>query len=174
MKTFYIYLANPLGFSLELEKPALDNLIGLLEGVQVEGIEVKVIEPFAENEKYLPQITPNESYKEHERKWDEFNDQVYENNKQLMAQSHMMVAILNGADVDSGVASEVAKYSLAGKPVIGYRDDFRLGENIASRGINLEVKGSVKEAIKKSGGQIVGGLDHLVKTATEYVRKIAA
>lgn len=167
---FYIYLANDLGFSLELLKPSLDNLVNLLENIHVEGVEIEVIEPFKQNAQYIPKISMEESYAEHERKWNEANDIIYAHNQRLMNKSSLFVAILNGADADPGVASETAKYSVLNLgPIIGYRDDFRLGENIAARGINIEVRGSVKDAINKTGGSLVSNLTDLEKTVKKYV-----
>jgi len=171
-KTINIYLANPLGFSVHFEKSSLESLVKLLEGIKVEGASVKVLEPFAENAKCNPppMIDKKHSYEEHESSWQEFNDKVYRtNNYDLMQNSQLMVAILNGADVDSGVACEIGKFCKKG-PIIGYRDDFRLGENIASRGINLEITGSIKE----SDGCIVGNLADLEKTVKEYVLKLTS
>jgi nucleoside 2-deoxyribosyltransferase len=46
----------------------------------------------------------------------------------------MVVAVLDGADVDSGVAFEVGYASARGKPVVGVRTDFRQNQE---RGLNI-------------------------------------
>ena len=62
-----------------------------------------------------------------------------------------IVAVLDGSDVDSGVAAEVGYGSALGKPILGYRNDFRLAsENLGTK-VNLQVQYFIEE----TGGKIV-------------------
>jgi len=62
-----------------------------------------------------------------------------------------MVAVLDGPDVDSGTAAEIDYACARGKPIIGYRGDFRLSADNIGSTVNLQVE----YFIAASGGRIV-------------------
>ena len=71
-------------------------------------------------------------------------------NERLLSRADAVFAILDGADVDSGTASEIGYAYAHGKLVVGYRGDFRLtGENVAA-GVNIQVA----HFIWASGGRV--------------------
>ena len=75
----------------------------------------------------------------------------------------MVVAVLDGADVDSGTASEIGFAYALGKQIYGYRSDFRMaGDNEGSL-VNLQVE----YWIENSGGCIVSNLDELRQRLAE-------
>jgi nucleoside 2-deoxyribosyltransferase len=51
---------------------------------------------------------------------------IYEHNKQALQDSDIVVAIIDGADADSGTAWEMGYATALGKPVIALRTDFRM------------------------------------------------
>ena len=60
----------------------------------------------------------------------EVNDIIGSNNEKAIRISNSILAVVDGQEVDSGVASEVGFAYGLGKRIIGYRNDFRLaGEN---------------------------------------------
>src|SRR5688500_17150549 len=60
-------------------------------------------------------------------------------NETSILAADLVVAVLDGTDVDSGTASEIGFAYAQGKPVVGLRTDFRLaGENEATP-VNLQV-----------------------------------
>lgn len=70
----------------------------------------------------------------------------------------MVLAVLDGTDVDSGTAAEIGFAYRCGKPIIGWRSDLRqAGENEAAP-INLQVA----YFIEASGGCIVTTLNEAV------------
>ena len=62
-----------------------------------------------------------------------------------------MLAVLDGTDVDSGTASEIGYAYAKGKPMVGYRGDFRLSSDNEGGVVNLQVQ----YFILTSGGSIV-------------------
>ena len=50
---------------------------------------------------------------------------VYQNDLKALHASDLMVAVLDGAHVDSGVAFEVGFFSALGKPIVGFHSDSR-------------------------------------------------
>ena len=71
---------------------------------------------------YLPQDTGDGNPKR------EKNDlvQIYERNKQALQDADIVIAIIDGADVDSGTAWEVGYATALGIQVIALRTDFRI------------------------------------------------
>jgi nucleoside 2-deoxyribosyltransferase len=65
--------------------------------------------------------------------------------------------------VDSGTASEIGYACAKGKPILGYRGDFRLSADNEGSMVNLQVE----HFIRQSGGDIVTSLaDALAKLET--------
>src|SRR5260370_805232 len=70
-----------------------------------------------------------------------------------------MFAILDGVNVDSGTAAEIGYGFAKGKPILGYRGDFRLGSDNEGSIVNL----TVEYFIRKSGGDVIASLADLEK-----------
>ena len=68
-----------------------------------------------------------------------------------------LVAVLDGADVDSGTAAEVGYAFARRKPIVGYRGDVRLSADNEGAVVNLQVEYFIHE----SGGCIVRSLAEL-------------
>jgi|SRR5215470_6408977 len=83
--------------------------------------------------------------------WQQLNLEIGGNNQAAIDQCDAVFAVLDGTDVDSGTAAEVGYAFAKGKPIVGYRGDFRLsGDNEGSM-VNLQVE----YFIRQSGGEIV-------------------
>jgi nucleoside 2-deoxyribosyltransferase len=65
--------------------------------------------------------------------------------------------VLDGTDVDSGTAAEIGYAFAKGKPILGYRGDFRLAADNEGGVVNLQVE----YFIRASGGDIITKLDGL-------------
>ena len=65
-----------------------------------------------------------------------FAERMYSFSLDAINHSDVVVAILDGADTDSGTCIEIGYAKAKGKLVIGVRTDFRSGED---RGLNLMV-----------------------------------
>lgn len=163
------YLANQFGFH-DLGRKALDEVVI----PEVEGIGIKVLDPFAECVKYLDfqQETSLTIHSERVAFWRKFFELVPEVNMDLMRNSDLMLAVLDGGHAtDDGVAAECGFYCnlplKQGKkrPIIGWRSDIRLGEMMCS-GLNAMIPGFIKE----SGGVTVEGPKTLEKWFEE-IRK---
>jgi nucleoside 2-deoxyribosyltransferase len=134
-----LYLANPLGFS-ELWTVGLNLLIDRLSEA------FDVYEPFTKTDGdtsrmlYECRSDPTSlSY---------LNSIIAKNNFTKIDECDILFAVLDGSDVDSGVAAEMG-YALAkGKCVFGLRTDIRYSSDNIGCKINLQVL----ECILSSGG----------------------
>ncbi len=89
--------------------------------------------------------------------WRELNMLIAGRNEEAIRMAHVLLAVLDGSDVDSGTAAEIGFAYCLGKKILGYRSDFRLaGDNEGSL-INLQVE----YFIRKGGGTLVSSLADL-------------
>ncbi len=65
---------------------------------------------------------------------------IFDKNRKAIENSDMLVAVLDGTDVDSGTAWEIGYAHARGKPVFGLRTDFR----------TLGIEGTVNLMIERS------------------------
>jgi nucleoside 2-deoxyribosyltransferase len=95
------------------------------------------------------------------------NEAAGKRNAAMIAQAAAVLAILDGADVDSGTAAEIGYAAALGKPVIGLRMDTRnTGDNEATI-VNLQVEWF----IRASGGQVLDtDLDDAMRALTNVLR----
>jgi nucleoside 2-deoxyribosyltransferase len=116
-----IYLAGPLFTHAELEyNRELKNIMGK------KGFSV-----------FLPQVDAEDAAAEREKQNQEY---VFKKCLEGLNNSDIVVAVLDGVDVDSGTAWEVGYAFARGKSVIGLRTDFRtLSDGI----VNLMVEMSL-------------------------------
>lgn len=92
-------------------------------------------------EVWLPQeISIVKSESEGEKK------SIYELNISALKNSDIVVAVLDGANVDSGVAFEVGYATALGKPVIGLKTDHRVFSKFEE--VNLMLEFSMKSICK--------------------------
>ena len=103
-----VYLANPYGFSKDLNQVALPRIIDALED-----IGLKVIEPFNLNQHYVDEKKSGWEYT------------VARNNVSFVQGMDGLFAVLNGAPPDEGVAVEIGIAIALNKPIFLFRDDFR-------------------------------------------------
>lgn len=93
---------------------------------------------------------------------------VFDDCISMVAQCDAVVAILDGADADSGTCIELG-YALAlRKPIVGVRTDFRGSED---RGLNLMVSYSCTELLSESAG---GDVDALATKIHETLERITS
>lgn len=98
--------------------------------------------------------------------WNRINPVIGRNNEKGIEESDIIIAILDGPDVDSGTAAEIGYGSALGKLVIGYRSDFRLSADNAGSTINLQVE----YWINKNEGEIVTDLESLKTALIKYIK----
>ena len=155
-----IYLAGPCGFS-EIGSHGLEAL------EQILSLKFSVLNPFREGEtlgneivslqKKLLDSSSNISFIEIKTRLQQINQTLGKNNANFIQNSDLIVAVLDGPDVDSGTAAEIGYAYGIGKKIYGYRGDFRnCGDNLGSV-INLQVE----YFINASGGHIFYSLDEV-------------
>ena len=154
-----LYLASPLGFS-ESGRVALK---GIVQRIEASGW--KVLDPWDLNRDFPKRVEEGSSL-DGSKAESFFRDLVRlvgQRNEEAILAADLVVSVLDGADVDSGVASEIGFARARGKTVIGYRGDFRLAGDCPMRNVNLQIE----HFIESSGGCIVRSLDELVTLLDE-------
>ncbi len=157
-----VYLAGPCGFS-EIGSRGLQPLEEILQ------THFTVVNPFRAGESLGNEIvalqqslhspSSSVSFLDAKSQLQQINHTLGKNNVNFIENADLMVAVLDGSDVDSGTAAEIGYAFGIGKKIYGYRGDFRnCGDNLGSV-INLQVE----YFINASGGQILYSLDELAK-----------
>jgi len=155
-----IYLASPYGFS-ESTRRFLEELKTRLRNA---GHDVK--DPWELGDKYLAEFrvrAGDPSSQPRIAELQKINRKIAEINSKAIYDSEIVVACLDGPDVDSGTASEIGFAFAHKKRIFGYRGDFRLtGENEAAL-VNIQVQ----YWIEKSNGRILRTVPDLLAALTE-------
>ncbi len=149
-----IFISSPLGFA-ESTSPFRDTLKTCLQ-VKLLGIT----DPWSmtsdlEEEMYKAELIDNK----HIRivALNSISTKIAERNAANIRDCELMLAVLDGVDVDSGTASEIGYAFALGKRIYGIRTDFRrAGENDGVC-VNLQVQ----YWIEASGGCIVRSIKEL-------------
>ena len=153
-----IYLASPLGFS-EIGRAFYNGT--LIPEVKRLGFDV--IDPWTLTDQAKIDAVQKMPYGVERRDaWRRLNVEIGGDNRAGIDRSDMVLAVLDGVDVDSGTASEIGYAFAKGKPILGYRGDFRLSADNEGSTVNLQVE----YFIRQSGGKIVTGLKELPEALT--------
>lgn len=148
-----IYVASPLGFSEAGRDFYYKTLIPAIQKLGYEVLDPWELTAADKIQKIL--AMPYGSEKRDALR--QVNMEFGENNRKKIDKSDGLVAVLDGADVDSGTAAEVGYGFAKGKPIIGYRGDFRLSSDNEGSIVNLQVE----YFIRSSGGTIITEIDKL-------------
>lgn len=143
-----VYVASPLGFS---DAGRYFHKNYLLPRLKQSGVDV--LDPWASSLDKTSAEIASRSLTTQEAL------EVGKLNTKLIGDSDIVVAILDGSDVDSGVAAEIGYAFGIGKRILGYRGDFRLTSETASCTVNLQIETFIRE----SGGRIFNNIDGLLK-----------
>jgi nucleoside 2-deoxyribosyltransferase len=150
-----VYLAGPLGFS-EAGRCFHDGT--LVPGIARLGHEI--LDPWKLTEPRKLDAVAAMPYGPARREaWRKLNVEIASSNLAAIDKCDLVLAVLDGVDVDSGTASEIGYAFAKGKPIIGYRGDFRLSADNEGSTVNLQVE----YFIRQSGGEIVAKLADLVE-----------
>lgn len=148
-----IYLAGPLGFS-EAGRAFKDrHVVPLLTG-----LGHTVLDPWlltsAEEIGRIEAMALGPARKE---AWAKLNRVIGRTNVEAIDRCELVVAVLDGTDVDSGTAAEIGYAFAKGKKIVGYRGDFRLSADNEGSIVNLQVE----YFIAASGGSVMRSLTAL-------------
>jgi nucleoside 2-deoxyribosyltransferase len=148
-----IYMAGPLGFSEAGRYFYYRELIPAIER-----LGYKPLDPWKlTDQKEIDAVLAMPYGMQRRDAWRELNVKIAENNKKAIDESDGVFAVLDGVDVDSGTAAEIGYAFAKGKPIIGYRGDFRLSADNEGSTVNLQVE----HFIRQSGGSIITKTDEI-------------
>ena len=153
-----VYVASPYGFT--------ESGIAFMDRTMIPVIEqtsFQVLNPWKYSEEIsskIIKIASTDSVVMQIQLWKDLNMEIGKNNELMIKDSRIVLAVLDGSDIDSGVAAEIGYAYALGKKIIGYRSDTRLtGDNIGAK-VNLQIE----YFIYNSGGQIVTNIQELKET----------
>jgi nucleoside 2-deoxyribosyltransferase len=147
-----IYMASPLGFS----EAGRAFYKGLLR--KIKHLRHRPIDPWTLTAKAKIDRVKKMRYGAKKRDaWRKLNVEIGGNNRAGIDRADMVFAVLDGVDVDSGTAAEIGYAFAKGKPILGYRGDFRLSADNEGSTVNLQVE----YFIRQSGGDIISKLAEL-------------
>lgn len=148
-----IYLAGPLGFSEVGRAFYYEKIIPEFKKCGFEVFDPWKVVP----QERIDRVLSMSEGEEKRKALEQVNKDLFNGDIEGLKECDGVFAVLDGADVDSGTASEIGiAYSL-GKPILGYRGDFRLSSKNIGVIVNLFVEGCIRE----SGGEIIKNLDSL-------------
>lgn len=153
-----IYVAGPLGFSESGISFYYNELLPIIKELGYE-----IFDPWANSPKDKIEEIKNQenllSVGEVREAWKEINQEIGINNIHALDEADGLVAILDGPDVDSGTAAEIGYFcgKHKGRPIIGYRNDFRLSSENIGGIINIQVE----QFIYLTKGTIVKNIEEL-------------
>ncbi|MDO8471423.1 MAG: nucleoside 2-deoxyribosyltransferase [bacterium] len=155
-----VYLASPLGFSESGRLFYYEKLVPLVVEVGFEVLDPWVLT----KDKILKPAIALPYGQKKKNTWQKINKIIGQNNAKAIKNCNLILACLDGTDVDSGTASEIGYGAALGKAVIGYRSDFRLSSENEGSTVNLQVE----YFIKLNGGTITTDLNELKNTLKHY------
>jgi nucleoside 2-deoxyribosyltransferase len=142
-----IYLAGPLGFSEAGRSFHHSVLIP-----QVCRLGHEVLDPWQLTDpQKIEAVRAMRDSTARRDAWRKLNGEIAANNRAAIDSCDLVLAVLDGADVDSGTASEIGYAFARGKPILGYRGDYRMSADNEGATVNLQVE----YFIRASGGDII-------------------
>jgi len=154
-----IYLAGPLGFSdagRAFHDKAIVERVAALGHVPLDpwsntappGIDPRLADEILQIAAAVARI---KDAPDKRKAWEALNPRIGAKNAAMVDASDMVLAVLDGTDVDSGTAAEIGYAFARGRPILGYRGDFRLSADNEGSIVNLQVE----YFITASGGKII-------------------
>ena len=150
-----IYVASPLGFSEIGREFMYTKIIPVIENAGY-----TVLDPWKlTSEKLIQTVFSLPHGLEKRDRFRELDKIIGKNNANAIRRSSGLFAVLDGADIDSGTASEIGFATALKKPILGYRGDFRLSSENEGSIVNLQVE----YFITLHGGKIITQIADLRK-----------
>jgi nucleoside 2-deoxyribosyltransferase len=158
-----IYLASPLGFSEAGTQFIRQSILPELAGTGAQ-----VINPFDLVEKQrIRAISAMPAGSARIEAWRKINAEIGKLNQDSIDGCDALFAVLDGVDVDSGTASEIGYAYAKGKPIVGYRGDFRLSADNEGGVVNLQVE----HFIRASGGTIISRISEIAEAFSALLQR---
>lgn len=148
-----LYLASPLGFSPENKA----YLAKIKTELHSKGFDI--FDPW-EQKQFLPKIESAfqiMSFPERVAAFRQVSSEIGGCNEDEIRAADIVFAVLDGAEVDSGTASEIGFGSALGKKCYGLRTDLRDTGDFVGVPINLQVL----HFIERSGGKLFRAIDDI-------------
>ncbi|MFX1253324.1 MAG: nucleoside 2-deoxyribosyltransferase [Promethearchaeota archaeon] len=165
-KIKWVYLASPYGFYEATQKFMDETLVPILEK---HGLAI--LNPWDLSLPYKEEIKRAHAIKDYDqraRTLHEIDKRIGRDNIDAIRQADIVVAVLDGPVIDSGVASELGYAFGLEKPIVAYKGDRRpAGENI---GVNVNMQ--VQTFIEESGGKIALSLEEFDKLLGDVLKKL--
>src|SRR6185437_15709924 len=135
-RVMQIYIASPLGFSEIGRAFYYQTLVPMLKAAGHD-----VIDPWALTDPALiDAIATLPCGPPRVAAYRKLNQQIAKTNADAIDRCDAMLAVLDGVDIDSGTAAEIGYAYARGKPIMGYRGDFRLSSDNEGAIVNLQVE----------------------------------
>jgi len=149
-----IYMAGPLGFS-EAGRDFHKKISRVIEKLGYE-----ILDPWQTPfYNLISRAKGISDLNKRQIEWEKLNPMIGRLNTEKIDKCDVLLAVLDGPDVDSGTAAEIGYAYAKGKKIYGYRGDERiLSDNVGAK-INLQVEYFIVE----SGGQIFHKFRKLVE-----------
>ena len=143
-----IYLASPLGFAASTRGFMAETIARLAEVVTVVNPwdDTSFAADF-ERTHALTDIT------ERRKEFHRINLGIGAKNERMIRSVDILVAVLDGVDVDSGTAAEIGYAAAVGTVVVGYRTDWRSSGDNEAAIVNLQLE----YFIEHTGGTLICG-----------------
>jgi len=144
------YLASPLGFT-ESTRGFMDDIENLITNCGY-----IVVNPWRMSNPQQFNVIIQDIQKRRQA-LHKVNMKIAAKNEEAIRECQIVMAVLDGTDVDSGTASEIGFAYALGKRIFGYRGDIRRSGDNDGSVVNLQVQ----YWIENSGGCIVTSLNAL-------------
>ena len=155
-----VYVASPLGFSA----PGVRYLREVLHpALAAAGLEV--LDPWADPDGVVRAVLEMPAGSARIGALTELNRHLGATNAAAIDSADVVLAVLDGADVDSGTASEIGYAAARGCPVVGLRTDTRRSGDNDAAVVNLQVL----YFIDSSGGTLEERLSDALSSITRIV-----
>lgn len=147
-----VYLASPLGFSPEYASYRLKIKERLVQ------IGLSVLDPWDQPLRpALQEARAMTDYGERVKAFKEIAFDIGKANEEMIRSCDTLLGVLDGAELDSGTASEIGFAAALGKPCHGLRTDFRASGEFDGQPFNLQVM----YWIESSGGELFSNIDDI-------------
>ena len=134
-----LYLASPLGFAASTWT-FMEELVARLDALGFEVLNPWTLPTTTLAVKDLTDAMEIADPAPRRDRLKEASMRIAAGNEEAIHQSDLVVAVLDGTDVDSGTAAEIGFAAALGRPIFGLRTDFRPAGDNEGVVVNLQVQ----------------------------------